>query len=234
MSTPAPKRYRGRRRQRGAALLILLTMLILGVAAVGINAFGGGARASRERQALAAVGEAREALLGYAATHGRLPRPALSADSGVEDPTPCVSEQRCTGFLPWATLSLGPIYARGKPLRYSVTPGFADPQARLSTAVATKTISNRSGNQLLYVDGGAKCALQAQCVPAVLIASGKYQGQSAPGGGDQASNDAAAVHFIQRPQADDETAAGAAFDDIVAWVPYGILRTRMAVTDTWR
>jgi type II secretory pathway pseudopilin PulG len=233
MCTRAHKSCSGLRRQRGAALLILLTMLILGVAAVGMNAFGGSARTSRERQALAAVGEAKEALLGYASTHGRLPRPALSADSGVEDPTPCASEQRCTGFLPWATLSLGPTYARGKPLRYSVTPAFADPNPQLSTAVATKTISNRIGKQLVFLQGSANCARQDQCVPAVVISSGKYQGLSSLGATDQASNDAANVHFIQRPQENDETAVGAAFDDIVAWLPYGLLKTRMAVTDTW-
>ena len=230
MSTRAPKRHRtGLRRQRGAALLVLLTMLILGVAAVAINTFRSGG--AREAQALQALGQAREALLGYAALHGRLPRPSPSATAGIENPAACASEQQCTGFLPWATLGLGPLYARGKPLRYSVTPAFSTPDARLTSALPTKTIATRRGERLLAVRGRAPCAAVDECLPAVLIASGKYQGTQ---GADQAGNDRADSHFIQRPLSDQEREPGGAFDDLVAWVPYDLLLKRSSAAGSIR
>lgn len=229
MSTRALKLHRAaRRRQRGAALLVLLTMLVLGAASVALYSFGGGAALAREGQARQALGQAQEALIGYATLHGRLPRPAPTAHGGVEAAEPCDSEQRCTGYLPWATLGLGPLYARGKPLRYSVTPAFSHPQARVAVAVATKTIASRLGERLVYTNGAAGCSAARQCLPAVVIASGKYQGLVA--GGDQALNDSASTSFIQRPRGDDETAPGGPFDDMLVGIPYETLLRRMSVT----
>jgi type II secretory pathway pseudopilin PulG len=209
--------------------LIMLTMMILGAAALAMHTFSGGATLARESQARQALGEAREALIGYATLHGRLPRPSPSATSGVEASTPCDSEQRCTGFLPWATLGLGPLYARGKPLRYSVTPAFSHPGARVALAVATKTIAARSGEQLVYMAGsGAGCSTARQCLPAVVIASGRYQGLAA--GSDQVVNDLASTHFIERPRNDDERAPGGPFDDMLVGVSYDTLLRRMSVT----
>jgi type II secretory pathway pseudopilin PulG len=227
MSTRAPKRYRsGKRRQRGAALLVLLTMLILGVAAVAVTTFRSNAGA-REAQALHVLGEAREALIGYAVVHGRLPRPSTLPSAGLEDSAPCASEQQCTGYLPWATLGLPPMYARGKPLRYSVTPAFAAPTTVMRYAMPTKTIASRQGERLVYMQGSSLCSLVLPCSPAVLIASGKYQGA---GGSDQQLNDVATAHFIQRPASDRELEAGGAFDDLLTWLPYDSLIRRASTT----
>lgn len=240
MCTRAHKRRAGAshagalRRQRGAALLILLMLISLGVGALLMNVYGGTDRTRRQGEAMQTLAEAQDALLGYALTHGRLPRPALSAEAGIEDPVPCDSEQRCTGYLPWATLSLKPMYARGQPLRYSVTPAFAGSSPSLSTAVATKTISWRSENHFQYRWGGPRCALGAQCLPAVIIAPGKYQAAVGAEVGDQAVNAKASIHFIQRPLTDDEHAAGAAYDDLLAWIPYVALRARMISAGSWQ
>jgi type II secretory pathway pseudopilin PulG len=212
----------------------LLLMLILGAGATLMGAYSGNQRVAREREAMQTLAEAQQALIGFAIVHGRLPRPAQSAASGVELSTPCDSEQQCTGFVPWATLSLRPAYARGQPLRYSVTPAFAVDGATLSTAVATKTISSRDGGRLVYRRGDAHCARTAQCLPAVLIASGKFQGAPGGEGSDQAINARASVHFIQRSYTDDERVAGAAFDDILAWVPYTDLRLRLVSAGSWQ
>ena len=78
------------RRQRGAALLLLLLLLGLGAAALLMGAFGRPDPGPRERATLAALAGAREALLGYAARTGRLPRPAASALDGRESaPASC-------------------------------------------------------------------------------------------------------------------------------------------------
>ncbi|MYM74165.1 hypothetical protein GTP56_18435 [Duganella sp. FT134W] len=207
-------------------MLVLLTMLLLSVAAVFVGSFRSNA-AAREGQALQVMGEAREALTGYAVLHGRLPRPSATPTSGLENPTPCASEQQCTGFLPWATLGLPPMYARGKPLRYSVTPAFAAPTTVMRYALPTKTISSRQGERLVYMQGSVPCTLVVPCSPAVIVASGKYQGA---GGSDQQANDVAVAHFIQRPASDRELEAGGAFDDLVTWLPYERLMRRASNT----
>jgi len=227
MSTRAPKVYRvGRRRQRGAALLILLTMLLLGMAAVFVNSFRNNSL-GREALALQVMGETREALIGYAVLHGRLPRPSANSASGLEDVNACVSEKQCTGYLPWATLGLAPTYARGKPLRYSVTPAFSFPSTRLRYAIPTKTVSGREGSRLVEVEGRLPCALTVPCSPAVIIASGKYQGR---GGIDQQANDDAVANFIKRAASDQDQKDGGAFDDLVLWISYDQLMRRASVS----
>lgn len=221
-------------RQRGAALLIFLLITGLGGAMAMIAAFGDASSSARERRAMTVIGEAQEALIGYAVAHGRLPRPASFAESGDEAGTPCDSELRCTGYLPWRTLGLGPVYARGKPLRYSVTPAFSTPDTRWSKSVATKTIFRRSGKQLLYSLGSVNCAADNQCVPAVIVASGKYQGLSTGPNSDQVANNRAIVQFIQRPSSDDESDAGGAFDDILGWVSYPLLKNRLSFAGAWK
>ncbi|MRX10995.1 hypothetical protein GJ697_24535 [Pseudoduganella sp. FT25W] len=224
----------GGRRQRGAAALILLLVLILGAAAGMMSAYGGSGKAERERQAEQTLAQAQQALLGFAILHGRLPRPALSATDGRERATACDSEQACTGYLPWATLSLAPTTARGLPLRYSVTPAFAAPQTLPSAAVATKTISRRDAARLVYRYGDSQCGPTTQCLPAVLIAPGKAMAAAGSEAGDQAANARGSVHFIQRPLTEDERIAGGAFDDILAWVSYSELRTRMVLAGSWQ
>lgn len=56
----------------------------------------------------------KEALLGYAILHQRLPCPASSPDTGIENLTLCNKE----GYLPWADLGLGRYDGWGNPFRY--------------------------------------------------------------------------------------------------------------------
>jgi hypothetical protein len=117
--------------QRGAALLILLMILVVGVMAVLLK--GLNKRSSQMRQNAAAVSqlaEVKEALYGFAQTNGRLPCPAIPTSTGFESPvgggTSCTRQH---GFVPSATLGLkGTVNADGllldpwgNPLRYSVT-----------------------------------------------------------------------------------------------------------------
>src|ERR1035437_9255557 len=47
------------------------------------------------------INEIREALIGFAVTNGRLPRPATSLADGAENPAICANDAACTGFVPW-------------------------------------------------------------------------------------------------------------------------------------
>lgn len=231
MSTSAPDGRSARRRQRGAALLLLLMVLILGAAAMIVNVPGASPAARRQRQTLALLAQSREALLGFASAHGRLPRPTRNAEIGVEDAQACASEQQCTGFLPWRTLGLPPAYVGPQPLRYSVTPAFAADGAVLKHAHPSKAILGRGARGLYYLQGGQDCGDGVVCLPAVVIASGKYYG--APAGADQASNDRATRQFIQRAAGDDEGLPGGVFDDMLMSVPLHLLRQRTSQAGSW-
>lgn len=108
-------------RQGGAALLVVLLVLVLATAAM----FGQeiARRANRElgdMQAARAMAQAKDALIGYAVTHvdlnpgeyAFLPCPDLDAngDEGAADDTSCgPADQSTLGRLPWRTLGLEPL-----------------------------------------------------------------------------------------------------------------------------
>lgn len=230
---------RHRRRQRGAVLLILLTVVGLGAATLLIGALGKQRiEAARERRTLDTLAQANEALLGFAASNGRLPRPAGSALDGRENPLDCDSEAACTGFLPWVTLGVAGSDSWGKLLRYSVTPLLTKAPIQSRSAVATKTVRTRqAGGRWRYMEGQESCDLNAQCLPFVLYSSGKNnfgtsaagvaQPNTARGNLDEAANQAATVQFIDRVASDDAAQPGGQFDDLLRWVPLRTLYFRM-------
>lgn len=235
MSLPLPLR---RRRQRGAALLLLVAVLGLGAASLLIGAFGRNTgEAARQQRTLATLAQARDALLGFAATHGRLPRPAASALDGRERPADCASDADCSGFLPWVALGVAGADAWGKLLRYSVTPEMARAPIVSFSAVANRVVLTRDGRGgLAYVAGQDQCDVSAQCLPVVLFsqgregygtaASGVPQRNTAHGNADEADNDRASRRFISRPAARDGVPGGA-FDDMLAWITLPALYQRM-------
>jgi type II secretory pathway pseudopilin PulG len=230
--------YRRRRRAGGAALLLLLLVLSLGAASLLMSAFRGPDRAARQTQLTAQrLAAAREALTGYAAAHGRLPRPAISALDGRETTQACRDEQGCTGFLPWTTLGIDGNDAWGKLLQYSVTPAFTVAPVAVTATVGSKRILGRRGDQLYYLHGYASCTLSTQCLPAVIWSAGpRNLGTSAQGivqastvadNQDERANAAASVDFIWRP-AGPEPVAGGQYSQQLDWVPIVPLLLRMA------
>lgn len=229
----------GRHDQRGAALLILLTVMVLAASALLLAALGrGNTEAARQARTVVALAQAREALIGYALRHGRLPRPARSATEGDENPLPCVSEQMCTGYLPWTALGVGATDAWGKLLRYSVTPAFTVAPLHAETAVASKFVQGRSGAGLVDLAGQPVCTLQRQCVPAVILSTGRdnfgtstlglEQANGASGNLDEQANAASSRGFVRRA-ASDAQGAGGPYDDLLDWVPLQLLLFRMGV-----
>ncbi|HEV7816108.1 MAG TPA: hypothetical protein VGP06_13540, partial [Janthinobacterium sp.] len=164
----------GPARQGGAVLLILLTLIGLGAATLLINAMGNNhVQALRERKTLDALAQAREALIGFATLHGRLPRPAASASDGLEMAAPCGSEESCTGFLPWVALGVEGADAWGKRLRYSVTPVLTREPVDAGRAVTTKVVRGRDSNgQLTYLAGQESCTQRFPCAPFVVLSDG--------------------------------------------------------------
>jgi hypothetical protein len=231
-------------KERGAALLIMLTVIGLGAATVLISALGGARlEAAREAKTLAVMSEAREALLGFAAKNGRLPRPAISALDGHESPRRCGSEAACSGILPWVTLGVPGTDSWGKRLRYSVTPAMTNAPVDSGRAIATKSVMERAADgELLYLMGRRNCTQLAQCLPLVVFSQGKHNfGYSEAGvtlangsetNADEALNDAAARDFMSRPATADSEAPGGEFDDLVSWIPLQTLYKRMQTAGT--
>lgn len=221
-----------RARQRGAALLTMLLIATMAMAAVLLSAFGGsGVERARAQRTHALLAQASEALVGFAATHGRLPRPAREADDpGREQAAPCASEADCTGLLPWRDLGLPAADNWGHALRYSVTPAFTvAPLARTSAVASKRVLSRDASGALFFSAGQERCSLAAQCAPAVIFSRGR---SDALDGQDEAGNLAATVDFMQRPRSSEPGAPGGVFDDLLATVPLHTLYERMATAKT--
>jgi len=226
-------------RQRGAALLLLLAVLGLGAASLLIGAFGRNTgEAARQQRTLATLAQAREALLGFAATQGRLPRPAASALDGRERAGDCADDAQCSGFLPWVALGVEGNDAWGKLLRYSVTPAMARAPIVSFSAIADRVVLTRDGRgDFAFVAGQEQCDISAQCLPVVVFSQGKdHYGTAASGvprintargNIDEASNESASRSFIARPASDNAALPGGAFDDILSWITLPTLYQRM-------
>ena len=225
------------RRQRGAALLLLLVVLGLGASSLLMSLFSPPSGELRP-QALTreALAQAREALLGYAIVHRRLPRPALSATDGRENPRPCASDADCTGFLPWITLGLVPGDGWNKLLRYSVSRDFAN--GNLDEPVeADKTVFDRNDDgTVFYRVGSANCRVDDRCAPAVIYSSGKHLGVSVDGvpqlsgvldSLDEQANEVAVREFMARAATGEARSIGGSFSNVVGWVPLPMLRNRV-------
>ncbi|MBW8078204.1 MAG: hypothetical protein GJU76_09055 [Gallionella sp.] len=117
--------------QRGASLMVMLVILVIGVAALLVGSLNSSAlNNSRQQQTAAALAQAKDALIGRAAADisvpGSLPCPDNnddgSADSlGVSDCT------RYIGRLPWRTLGLTELRdGSGEHLWYALSRNFRD------------------------------------------------------------------------------------------------------------
>lgn len=217
--------YRAAERQRGAVLLILVAVLGLGATSLFLGTFGKhNADARRAQATLTALAEAREALQGFAAAHGRLPRPARDLRNGSEGP-PCTDDLGCTGYLPWLALGIRAGDAWGHALRYSVTPVFTEAPLQRTSAVATRTVLTRlPSGQVTYLAGNPACSLGSPCMVAVLWSGGR----DALAGADEDANRRATLHFMQRAPSQDSAVPGGAFDDLVTWVAPEPLYAQMA------
>jgi type II secretory pathway pseudopilin PulG len=195
-----------------------------------------------------ALDEIKEALIGYAVAHDRLPCPASATSNGIESP---VGGGVCTnpfnGFLPAATLGLPQIDSQG----YAVD-AWGLPQNRIRYAVSTantsafttlngmKTTTMGTLAPDLSVCASATGITATACGTASLTLTNNavaviYSlGKNAPTGGtgtdeaanpnpNSANNDQV---FVSHPPAPTGAANGE-FDDIVTWLSPNILFNRM-------
>jgi type II secretory pathway pseudopilin PulG len=175
----------------------------------------------------------RETLIGFAMVNGRLPRPATSATDGNERPADCANDTDCTGFLPWTTLGTQKADAYGKIIRYSVTPSFANAATPITlTSAPGRSVSTRQSVAPFGV------VTMITSVPALIWSQGPERGGTSADGAampddsttnldEKANGGATVTTVISRNPSESTTAPGGEFDDIVTWVPTGLLLNRM-------
>ena len=232
----------GSKQQRGAALLMLLMIAGLLGAFFAMRTLGS---ASQQMQQItdttAALTQAKEALIGYAAshnetnlpnTHAYLPCPdkttALpaggTANDGQEDRVggACVVQE---GNLPWVTLGITGTDSWGNRLRYSVTTALSNSVNGMTTSSGTLTVNDAAG------------VLLASSVPAVILSHGPngYGATSSSGAAlplpplanaNETENTTLNSVFVSSPPVATGVVGGE-FDDLTTWLDAATLQTRM-------
>jgi hypothetical protein len=160
------------RRQRGAALLLLAAIIVLGVSWMLISALGNASQrtaSSREHNARV-LKEAKTALISWIADKaldnsdenpGRLPCPQAWGDvaGDMEGRAAANCAAPAAGWLPWRTLGVPKLYdAYGNQLWYIVSPGWHLPNSSTKLTINSNTVGQLS--------------LDGQTVVALLIAPG--------------------------------------------------------------
>ncbi len=174
-------------KQRGAVLMIMLVIVVMGAAAYLVSSLSASAlKNARQETTAAALAQAKEALIGYAVKDsnrpGELPCPDIDNDGQLTMNVDYIGNQcvNLLGRLPWKTLGLPDLRdATGERLWYAVSnPFHANSPAVLNSDTAgTITIRNSAGD-ILY-DGGTNVTGAV----AVIIAPGEVlqrQGAALP------------------------------------------------------
>jgi prepilin-type N-terminal cleavage/methylation domain-containing protein len=212
------------------AIVVLVVGLLLGSILVPLNAQLKRRNVAQTEQILE---DTREALVGFAMTKGRLPRPAVSATDPAERPS-CTTNEQCTGPIPWALLGTPKTDAWGKVIQYSVSIAFSDdaPPGQPSFTMTTEgTRSVKSTVDAPTVD-------VATDVPAVILSfgpnnhgtdsNGTSLGDHSGTNGDEDRNaqTTGTEAYVSRPASEKTTAPGE-FDDQVIWISRQVLVNRM-------
>jgi prepilin-type N-terminal cleavage/methylation domain-containing protein len=198
-----------------------------------------------------------EAVLGFAVSHRRLPCPAVSGSTGDESPAgggTCTTN--FSGFLPAKTIGFQPTDSSGYALdawsnriRYVVATGLTGctgsstaPHFTSSANLKANGVSCRPNNLLVCASAtgiteGAtpSCGATAnqvtgtEIVAFAVYSTGKNGAITTAYGPDETenvTNNAAGAVLIHRTPSDSGAAAGN-YDDLVAWVPVGVLYSRL-------
>lgn len=219
-------------RQGGFSLLelaIVLAMLAL-LAGSLLGALSGQQDDARRRDAQKQLDEIRETLLGFAASHGRLPCPAapgldhLATSAGQED---CSLEH---GVLPWASLGLTESDPWGQRFTYFASRKFTAnlaPSALASFTLDTGIAPDNAGTA--NIRNSALASVNAASdLPAVIVCHGSHPaGAWRPDGnrvsgavGDEAENADGDQLFVSHSPGPD-------FDDQLVWLPASLLKARL-------
>ncbi len=231
-------------------VLLILTVLLTGMA-IPLAAQVAMHRYEETRRSLE---EAREALLGFASAHGRLPCPAGAASRGQESFAPGgdALNGRCAnfhdGYLPAASLGLAPLDSEGflrdawmsqsNRIRYAVFAGEANGIAQPLTRVNGMKVATLAGlgaaPGYLWICASGSGVDASGCGGAtnqltkraafVLVSLGPNAPLVPVAGSDEAKNLDGDAVFVSH---EISTAPGNEFDDYVTWVTINLVVSRL-------
>jgi prepilin-type N-terminal cleavage/methylation domain-containing protein len=226
------KKYAFIDRQKGFTLLeIAVVLLIIGLLAGGLlGPLSSQIKQRKIEETQKLLEQHRDALLGYAATRGYLPCPAISATDGNEairnasGVCPAIS-----GYLPWVVLGTPKADSWDRLFRYMVTPAFSN---------ANKPNFGSIGGLTIRSTGLLPANNIAANIPVAIISHGANgRGATLENGttpaytwgstSDEQINANNATGLVSRPLAENPAVANGEFDDIVIWIPTSILFNRM-------
>jgi len=193
-----------RQRQHGAALMLLLAVLVLGglwYLISGIQERSADFTAANRDKNARILNRAKQALLGYAAHQAAVsgennpgallcPEPAGSAGAATEG----VAAGNCTlpaiGRLPWKTMGIEKLVdATGEPLWYVVANGWAKPNAATNTIInsnctdAASAMTCYTGQlNLQTINADGSISTQANAAIALIVAPGQAMNVPAAAG----------------------------------------------------
>ena len=212
------------------SIVLLIMGLLLGSV---MQPMGAGVIDRKRRQTLEQLIDIREALIGYASVHHRLPCPvgpaAVLNNANVQTvDSECLMSH---GYVPAAVLGISGSYdssgfltdSWGIPIQYHVTLSDADDDglSDFTTVQEMRDVGMQNLRPEYEVCNGAGCEqLRANRVPVVLLSTGRLQGLS----DDENENQDSDSRFVSR---DLDVVGTDQFDDIVIWLSGNILYTRL-------
>ena len=228
--------------------LVVLTILASGIALP----LAAQVHARRQDEARRGLEEARDALLGFAAAHGRLPCPATVDSLGQEAFAPggTALDGACAsfhgGWLPGAALGLAGLDAQGfvrdpwggerNRVRYAVhgaaINGIANPLTRVNGMQLATLAGLGAAPHYLFVCTSGAAVTASGCGPAssqltkraafVVLSTGLNGALEPAAGSDEARNLDGDAVFVARE-------AGPDFDDLLNWGSISLVVNRLVV-----
>ena len=187
----------------------------------------------RLRETEAALANALEALLGYAAAHdNRLPCPDIDGD-GMED-RPGPDSAPCRGIegeLPRATLGVQGRDGWGRPLRYRGNDALTGPRGMPrppNTRGGLRIDNPRTGERLTVGDPEAPAAILFSCG-----ANGHPDDENDGTGGSPAGCTNALRPDPRYAHAVPGRPGSGGFDDVLVWMSKNVLLGRLVRAGTW-
>lgn len=244
----------GRTRGRAFTLLeAMIALVIVAVLASGLAVpLAAQVQMRRHEQTRRALEEANDALLGFAAAHGRLPCPATAASLGLESFAPGgdAANGRCAtfhaGLLPGASLGLASLDAQGflrdawggerNRIRYAVHDGTINAVGFALTRANGMQMATLQGlgaaPHYLFVCASGAGVNASGCGPAtnqltrraafVLLSAGANGALDPAAGSDEARNLDGDAVFVARESGPD-------FDDLLHWGAIHLVVNRQVV-----
>lgn len=148
-------------KQRGAALLVMLVILVIGVAAALITSLSTTAlKNARQQTTSDALAQAKDALIGRAVSDSNMPGSLPCPDTSGNGSADLFIGSNCPNYigrLPWKTLGLPDLRdGSGERLWYALSPNFRD-----QTLILHTINSNTKGTLLVYNADGTTLQTQA-------------------------------------------------------------------------